>query len=346
MIQELTQVELYNIIEELLDWEAFEVEILADGEVLFPYLMNDATEYFVRLEGCEIQGSWCGDKKEVQSVSFETGVADEYAGGLLISQNNGNLHIRYRRALKEMHCYQYHRIGHNWRREKDHLRIRRLVNLLCVLHDKCSYLGEAASTEAERKLSLLIEFQPLCFWTPINDSIEDWYPETMEGIYAMEDLAQEAKDQTYLELLKKYRLFLENFDESQSGRRMKKQLFKKQEMQVHLQEALTAPEHRGIIDLLEKKIEEASAFWPPRRYKEETEEEISRLRKEKEEEYRNRGYTGQYPFMEKKTEETGEAERILFVEEQPFMELEWSDYSFRIYKIGYASAIDTGKLSQ
>lgn len=347
MIQELNQEQLQNIIEELLDWDALELQIREDrdeqpAEVLFPYLMNDATEYFVRLQDCRIQGSWCGDKKGVLSVAFETEEIDEAetvddGGVLLITQDNGTiLRISYNRALEEMHCYQYHRIGHDWRREKDHLRIRRLVNLLCVLHDKCSYLGEAASTETERKISLLMEFQPFCYWTPINDSIEEWYPESLEGIYAMEDLAEEAKDTVYLELLQQYRLFWENLDESLTGKRMQKQLFKLREKQNLLQRALVLPEHEGILDLLEQKIEAESLHWEPRSYSPELTLQMEEERRKKEETYQRKGYQGSYPLLWK-TEETESGDvkerKLLFVEEHPFTELEWSDYCFRIFTI-------------
>ena len=333
MIQELNQEQLQNIIEELLDWDALELQIRENrdeqsAEVLFPYLMNDATEYFVRLQGCRIQGNWCGDKKGILSVAFETEDIDETEGVVLITQDNGIvLRIAYNRALEEMHCYQYHRIGHDWRREKDHLRIRRLVNLLCVLHDKCSYLGDAASTETERKIALLMEFQPLCYWTPINDSIEEWYPESLEGIYAMEDLAEEAGDTAYLELLQQYRLFWENFDESLTGKRMQKQLFKLREKQNLLQRALVLPEHEGVLNLLEQKIEEESLHWEPRIYSPELTAYMEELRREKVEEYKKKGYEGEYPLLHIP------GERVVFVEEHPFMELEWADYSFHIYEI-------------
>lgn len=327
---ELTLEELGNCIAELLDWDAFELQI-KENEVLLPYLMNDATEYFIRLEDCRIQGEWCGEKNGVVELAFEE---EGDLNGLVIRQADAStLSIRFGRAWKEEHCYQYHRIGHQWRKEKGEERLRRLVNLLCVLHDKCSYLGRDAYTEEEAFLAKLIEFQPLCYWTPINDSIEDWYPETMDGILAMEELVERAGDSVYLNLLKQYLLFWENFDEGQSGRRMQKKLFKLRELQNNLSRALTLPEHEGILCLLEAMIEEASLNWKPRTYSKEHTESMEALRESKEEEFKKQGFTGSYPKFEKVNLDTGERENVFLVEEHPFMELEWKDYQFRIHEI-------------
>ncbi|MDO4491029.1 MAG: DUF3878 family protein [Lachnospiraceae bacterium] len=342
----MTGKELETCIQELLEWDALELQIknyektgqqedwneYADKtEVLLPYLMNDAVEYFIRLEGCVLQGSWQGEKDGVQAVSFEE---KEGFGEILILQSgDSQFRIRYTKAWKVENCYQYHRIGHNWRKEKGQEELRRMVNLLCVLHDKCTYLGEECSTEGEGFLASLIEFQPLCYWTPINSSIEEWYPETLEGIYAMEELVAEAGDIEYGKQLARYRLFQENFDESLSGRRMQKQLFRLRALQSALAMDLVQKQHRAILDLLEEKLERESLHWKKRSYGWDQEQKMQRLRREKEEQYRKEGFKGDYPRMYREDPDSGERIRVHFVEEHPFMELEWSDYRFQIHDI-------------
>lgn len=81
-------------------------------------------------------------------------------------------------------------------------------------------------------------------------------------------------------------------------------------------------------------IIEESLHWEPRNYSSELTADMEALRREKVEEYKKKGYEGEYPLLIRRGISTsGAGERILFVEEHPFMELEWADYSFNIYEI-------------
>ena len=195
-------------LKELLDSDTLELHFqdrsgAKDRELLIPYMMNDAVEYVLWLSACSMQGRWEPTVPLLPEAEF---AVNGGRNGILLRQEDGSsLSIWYGDAVLESHNYQYHRIGHNWRREKGGEALRRLVNLLCVLHDKYTFLGAAACNEQEIRLASLIEFGPLCYWTPINEPLTDWYPETMCGIEAMTGLVREAGDVSYLELLREYR---------------------------------------------------------------------------------------------------------------------------------------------
>ncbi len=325
MIIQLTPKQLKEDLEELLRWDALEMQVrTAPGtdrkEVLIPYLMNDAVECFFRLTDAVVHGTLTppdsGEETEDAGIELEEGTDRT---GILIRQKDRTVSIWYRKAAKEQHCYQYHRIGHNWRKSREQEEIRRLVNLLCVLADKHSYLTPEATNPLEQKLWPLIHFSPLCAWSPISSSILDWYPETEEGICAMLDLAEETGDTDYRKQLLIYRKeFLH------SGKKPSRKMQKTGKL---LRDMLAEDAHRPLLRELENRIEQASSFWKPRRYTTEQETEMEQLRKQREESCKNSGYEGTYPLL------TRNGTELLFVEEHPFTVLEAEEYHFSIYEI-------------
>ena len=314
------EIEQFNVyLESLIEQDALEIRVSNDEKSIYiPFMMNDAVECYITLTDCNIKGILQYDNNN--SIFYELmNVGDRY--GLILHQGDSNVTtIWFGDAHIYMYLYQYHRIGHRWRKEIGQEEIRRLVNLLCVLHDKCTHLGEKASNPKEMQLYKLIEFAPLCYWSPIDDSIESWYPESDDGVASMMELAEEAGDIEYVEILRRY----------SNCHGLRRKIYKKK-----LASLLVEDKHREIIELLRKKLEEASVVWPEREYDKVEMEQISALRHDKEMEWHMKGYTGTYPYLSKIDTATGKIKTVRFVEEQPyvFRELEFDNYQFRIYAI-------------
>ena len=353
MVKELETRELQIYLQDLSESEALELQSAdaEDGfsEVLIPYMMNDAVEYFFRLQGCRLQGEW---NDEIEGRTEVTMISGSERKGILLRQENGNMvSIWYEEAIFEMHNYQYHQIGHEWRSERGQEHYRRLVNLLCVLHDKLTYLGEKACNEIEIDLVPLIEFAPLCYWTPINKSILDWYPESEEGIERMKAFAAEAGDLSYEKKIEIY--------QKASQRRRRKML-------RNMAEELIKASHASIYWLLQEKIEKASGTWERRKYTSAEEKENQKIREEHTAEILSHGFKGDYPFFQKSVEGAeGDAKEdagkrrekdfrlrkdladlfhlikkekrtvsyLQCVEEHPFTMMESKEYHFRVYEI-------------
>ncbi len=314
--------QLEDYLNSLIQWEAVEISV-TDDLVRLPYMMNDAIECYLELTGCIVQGQWDMENKGKVHLMMQEG---QVRNGFSLRQGDPEsdrsnvITIWYTEAHMECHPYQYHTIGHLWRSTKGQEAWRRLVHLLCIIHDKVNYLGDDVLMDVidpeEENLAPLIEFGPITYLSPINRSIEGWYLETEEGYDAMEDLAREAGDRTYAALVETYRL-----SSQKKRRRMREEMAMK----------LCEKEHAAIYSLLVKKIMEASKHWPERQYPEAMTEEMEAKREEKSEELLKKGYLGQYPIFAKR--EADGIHRLLMVEELPFTVLEWEDYSFKINEI-------------
>lgn len=299
----------------LIELEALEITIEdapADPEnmtkgkqdFLIPYMMNDAVEYYLRLTDCRIRGEWNPEETRAEGFSF---VEDEGKKGLILRQAGGNtVSVWYEAMLRTACCYQYHRIGHMWRKTPGEEHWRRLVNLVCVLHDKHTYLGDAFCNELERELYPMAEFAPFLYYTPINDSISEWYEETDAGLDAMERLAKEAGDIKYEKLLLKYR------KEAEPGEHKERRV-------EALAKELVHPEHLCIYQTLEKKLREASLSWECRDYGSEKNAMIEKKRQLAE------------TYCKEIDGKPGET--IDLVEQHPFTVSEEEGYEFQIFQM-------------
>lgn len=314
--------QLAEYLDALIQWEAVEVSV-KDDLVRIPYMMNDAIECYLELTGCVVQGQWEPDNRGKVELTMQEGTTRKgfsLRQGDAESENSNVVTIWYEEVHLECHPYQYHTIGHLWRSTKGQEAWRRLVHLLCVIHDKVNYLGDDVLMDAcnaeEESLAPLIEFGPITFLSPIDRSIESWYLETEEGYDAMEDLAREAGDRSYASMVETYRL-----SSQKKRRRMREEMAMK----------LCEKEHEAIYQLLLKKITQASQKWPEREYPPELTQSMEEAREAKVQELLSQGCLGQYPRFAKR--DKGAIRRILLVEELPFTVLEWEDYSFRINEI-------------
>lgn len=316
MIKEaITLFEFDSFLQDIEDFDAMEIHKITKEDqsvdFLIPYLMNDAVECILRLQDCSVKGEWEDEIYECNVLGFNE--EEEF----MVQQASGNIvTVHYQNIFLEGHCYQYHTIGHNWRKIPGEEGMRRLVNLLCVLHDKCTYLGEDFTNPMELELYPLITFAPLCSWTPINESINSWYPETPQGIVAMKKLVREAGDEDLYSMICEY----ENLSTQSKKYEM---------MQRVLAMELVSDSHVAIYKLLLQKIKEASLFWDCRDYGPEENERIQEMRRSAVRKYTDKGYSGAYPYLIKE-EENGE-NFVHFVEEHPFTTMEWDDYHFHIF---------------
>ncbi len=294
----------------LCEWEAVEV-IPQLPDVLIPYVMNDAVECYIELKDCRIQGKW--EEPFEGKVTFDLVEKGGKKCGLILNQGGKNVvSIWFQESNFYMNCYQYHQIGHKWRAIPGEEHLRRLVHLICVLHDKWRYLGAASCNEKEQKLYVLAEFAPFRYWSPINESILEWYPESEEGIEAFAQLCKEAKqEEIYKEIIR----YKEAFKKDKVTARMIVKLAKK------------ISESFIIYQLLDEKIREASKIWRERRYIPAEQTKINALRRSAALLFQMKGYSGEYPILKNETE------TIIFVEEQPFTVLEAEEYQFQLMEL-------------
>ena len=280
----------------------------ADGEegtleYYVPYMMNDAAESYFMMEECHITGEY--QPEETENTSAEL-ITEETGYALIVRQASGNVFTLWFANLRwKEHFYQYHGIGHFWRKGQEQW--RQLVYMAGTLHDKCVYLGDEACSEKEKALFHLIEFGPFRKWSPIQEDLEEKYPPTYEGIDCMRQLAREAGDWKYERLLCVYKKFPFRWLETWLSRRLEK------------------PSREALYQLIYEKIRAASCEYPVRRYQEEEQYRIDVCRQEADTFLRGKGFQGTYPEYYK------ESMWIQAAEEQPFTILESSDYVFRIY---------------
>ena len=94
-----------------------------------------------------------------------------------------------------------------------------------------------------------------------------------------------------------------------------------------LTEALARPERRQLIELIYKKVCEASSLYPERSYDTETADVMQKARKHASERLHRDGYDGAYPLF------TRGNTTLLALEEHPFTkpELDYEWFSFHIH---------------
>lgn len=236
---------------------------------------------------------------------------------LVLRQESGNTCTLMFKELEEScQCYQYHRIGHFWVKGQEHW--RRLVYMVGTIYDKYEYLGPEFCNEQERELLELMGFGPFRYWSPIHESLDDFYENTRAGLELMELLAAEAGDTVYLRMIKLYRLL--NF----------------KWVSRMLAGKLLSPKRRRLYEWLVKKIDAASLQYPERDYGEARNQEIEEMRRQVAENLYAKGYVGTYPLFVKSGKYTGAHDKgtvqVYAAEEHPYVldDMEYKDFEFRI----------------
>lgn len=282
-----------------------------EREVLIPYLMNDAVEQYISLKECKMIGEL--DAEDIEDTEIELVDYKDMKGCILRQPHHNIVNLWYKSAQMTTACYQYHRIGHAWRKEPGEEYIRRLVNLICVLHDKCYYLKKEYYSVEEEEIGLLAECSPIIYFTPINEPIIDWYPESIDGVRQLEKLADSLQLSLLTERIRKYKVLVEK------GKRKYKHAQK-------LAEELIKPANQILWEEIAKRIYSASVLLDERDYGEEMNASIACYRQKVEKKLWQEGYRGQYPVF---VNEDGDI--VECVEEHPFTILEEDHYDFKIF---------------
>lgn len=288
------------------------IEVFDKGDHLFiPYMMNDAVECYFRFNDISTQGSWDNKAKDEMSCSMT-----EHDGrkGLILRQGKNIFTIWYGSVRKETHLYQYHRIGHFWVKGQE--KWRRIVYVIGTMHEKYSFIGEDACNELEKELIPLVGFAPFRYWTPLNESLDGWYPNTFEGIVAMRHVAEAVGDKNFLRWMDRYeKAFLQGKADDRLIRKVANELIK--------------PKHQAIFDYITEKSNEASSEYDERVYDDKTMEKILAAREQVTSSFLMKGYRGAYPLLQKNKK------TVIFYEEHPYImrEFEYEDFDFKIHAL-------------
>lgn len=319
MERELESLEAAGLLSEIERGDVLELHPGSqDGQILIPYFMNDACEYYLCLFTARLHGQIPFGALPGAKVLLQEGGEGKKA--LFIRLVSGEvLSIWCERICLRGQVYRYHLIGHGWREGPEEAHIRRMVNLLSVLKERERVLGRESLSETERFLAELIGFGPLRAFSPVRESILDWYEETERGKEAMICLSELAGDRALGSRLKRYR-----------GRTLTGKL---PLMTVQkLSRELAAPAHAALFEKLEELLRESSMPYPERDYGERANRDIGALRLLEEEKMKRAGFWGSYPSFCGRDKDGGEV-RILYAEEQPFTVMESEQGGFCLYRL-------------
>ena len=346
-------------IAELIDCNAFELQLHKDENgftnCYIPYMMNDALEcYFVlkdcRMTGEHVSGVLCnsaetgtsdapGDSDAFGNFACDKNlfvelVEDGHGRALVIRQVNGDVStLWFQDIVKELKCYRYHEIGHFWVKGQEHW--RQLVYMIGTIYDKFSYMGEELCNDEEIALLPLMEFAPFRYWSPIHESLENHYPDTMEGFECFKALCVEAGDLPLLRLVEKYeRVACGNFWITDFYRKLA--LPKLVQRIAH---EMNRVGHEDLYELIYLKVCEASSRYPARDYGQAMNSLIDKTRWKITDALLEKGFTGKYPRFMRRIDDTDVIVSnrttfmsVLVTEEHPFTlaALEYENYDFRI----------------
>lgn len=255
-------------------------------------------------------------KAENTSDSFETSIKVENGSckpslhALIFRYANDEiLTIWFSDCSQVCQFYQYHRIGHFWTKGQEHW--RRLVYIIGTLHEKYTYLGEAACNPEELQLLPLIEFAPFRYWSPIHESLDEYYCNSEEGIFCMYELATKANDTAYARMVRFYQMLPAKLQSAKW-------------IQHFLAQKLASGKHEALYKLICEKINAASESYAVRDYGPEMNHKIEKIRTQFSEKLYADGFTGKYPYFQKGTI------HLIAMEEHPFTILESDTFTFKI----------------
>lgn len=338
-------------IAELIDCNAFELQFHTDEcgrtDCYIPYMMNDALECYFVLKDCRITGEFvngtlCGSSETHDapgdSDAFGNYACDkklsaeliEDASGacaLIIRQSNGNVStLWFQDILKNLKCYRYHEIGHFWVTGQEHY--RQLVYMIGTAYDKFSYLGESLCNDEEMALLPLMEFAPFRYWSPIHESLDGHYPDTMEGFACFKELCAEAEDSILLNLTERY-------EKIACGSFWITDFYRKialPKLVQRIANELVSVGHEALYELIYAKVCEASSRYPARDYGEIMNQKVVKMRQEVTDALMAKGFVGEYPRFVKTAKDSDNTVSVLVTEEHPFTlaALEYENYGFRM----------------
>lgn len=253
----------FEMLEELLEQQQFELLIengTEEKRIRLVYLMNDAVESFLIFDKVRLTGNYLENYEGPLKSSLSE---EENQYVLSVWQGENVVTLFFENLELEVHLYNYGEIGHFWVPGYEYL--RQLEYRIAIARDKLEYLGEEFCTEEEAKLVQLADFPPLnyCCYPAVPAKYivpkeAPWVPS--EAAFAiMEELAEEAKDRSLLQLLAFYR----HFPNPVIARLVAR--------------ALHQNRHGAVIDLLTEKLKKEAAGYPNRSFGEEADKQLNSL---------------------------------------------------------------------
>ena len=267
-----------------------------------PYMMNDALEDYLILKNGRMVGEYLHDTELEQQMQL---AEDENGFVLAVRQGEENAFTLYFERIEEsVEFYQYHEIGHFWVKGQEQW--RQLVYIIGTINDKYQFSGKDSCNEAELEILPLMEFAPFRYWSPIHESLSDWYPDTYGGVELAKKLAKEAGDKSLYRWICLY------------------EKFPREALSKWIGKMLLHPRRESFYEVIWKRVEAASQGYPKRTYSKDIAAEIEQIRENVQKELGKRGFEGTYPVY------TKEDTQIRVMEEHPFTIMEWDHYKFRV----------------
>lgn len=259
-----------GMLQELLEQNQFELLIPEEPkgkDIRLVYLMNDAVESFLVFRNAHMTGTYKSDYEgELEFSLSHDEKKEEYV--LSVWQGDSVVTILFQKLELEVHLYNYGGIAHFWVPGYEYL--RQLEYRIAIMRDKLDYLGEEFCTEGERKLAMLTDFPPLnyCCYPAVPAKyivpIDDPWSPSLEALEVMEELAEEAGDQSFQKILQAYRHFPVRPFSRWIGRQLRRK------------------KHAPLVDLLTDRICAEAKNYTDRSFGEAADQEIGVLRKKAE----------------------------------------------------------------
>lgn len=310
--QPLSHEDLLLLVDDLLELEVLEL-IPKDTDpstMYIPYMMNDAVEYYLILSNCQVMGEI---PEEFDGDTLVKLIDSPDRPGLIFEMPSGDkLTLWFDSCAFEKSFYQYHRICHIWRKGEEHWRM--LVYMIGTIHDKYAFLGPDSVNDTEFALLPLVHFGPFRFYSPIDEPLDDRYPENEDGWTCMRNLALKAGDIDYVKMIDR-------------ANALKKLPFIRTDTLIkNLANALSLSRRKPLFEHIYSKVCEASSRYPERAYSPKAILEMEKARKAADAGLRAEGFTGEYPAYSR-----DRISAIVF-EEHPFtvQELDYEGFAFRI----------------
>ena len=278
-MNKITAEQLLHYIEELLEQNAFEVQMKnsPSGALDFyvPYIMNDALECFLLIRNVYLQGEYLNYFYDDTTVEL---LGSKQRPALVFHQGTSNVFtVWFEDCYQILNCYRYDQTGHFWRKGEEQW--RRLVYIIGTIHDKYKYMGEKVCNEDELELIKLMGFAPLRMYTPLNESLDGLYSDSEEGFQLITQYAEEVEDKLFLTLLKLYTRIPLRFVSNLLFRSMN--LSGRYKLYQHIYQ----------------KMEKASKEYPEREYTSDLNEFIKTSREEVSRIIESYGFEGTYPLF-------------------------------------------------
>lgn len=266
---------------QLLEQDQFELIFSESGagrgqDIRLVYLMNDAVESFLVFRDARMTGEYHAEYEGELEASLNK-QGEEFV--LVVKQGETVLTLFFEKMDLEVHLYEYAYTGHFWVKGYEYL--RQLEYRLAILRDKYDYLGKEYCTEEEKRLAALVEFPPLnyCCYPAVPEKYivpreDPWVP-SEEAITYMKELSAECGDISLEKKLETYRKHPTKF----RAKRIAAMLHKKK--------------HAAVVDLLTRRLQEATAEYPRRFLGDELErkyEKMLKMARKRQQELEEQGY--------------------------------------------------------